>query len=200
MTDHKGQRGATAPRRKAAAAAALAVLVLYAAVATAAAGGFVQVLKASTRLDAGVWYLDADIAWSPGDEAIEALDSGLTLDIRLTIVLSEQRRLLWDPKVAELEQRYDLRYHALTQRFIVTNLNSGEQSTFGTLQSALRTLGEVRSLPVIDDALLEEGESYDVGLSAELDMEELGGPLKIISFFWNDWRIASEWERWTLQR
>ena len=198
--DQAAQRGTTAPGRRAAAAMALVVLALWVAVAAAAEGGFVQVLKASTRLDAGVWYLDADIAWSPGDDAIEALDSGLTLDIKLTIVLSEQRRLLWDPKAAELEQRYDLRYHALTQRFIVTNLNSGEQTTFGSLQSALRTLGEVRGLPVIDDALLEDGESYDVALSAELDMEELGGPLKIISFFWNDWRIASEWERWPLRR
>jgi len=198
--DHAAHRGATAPRRRAAAAMALVLLVLYAAVAAAAAGGFVQILKGSTRLDDGVWYLDADIAWSPGDEAIEALDSGLTLDIRLTIVLSEQRRLLWDPDVAELEQRYDLRYHALTQRFIVTNLNSGEQSTFGTLQAALRTLGEVRDFPVIDDALLKAGKSYGVALLAELDMEELGGPLKIISFFWNDWRVASEWERWPLER
>jgi len=198
--DHAAQRGAIAPRRRATATTALVLLVLFAAAAAAAAGGFVQILKASTRLDEGVWYLDADIAWSPGDEAIEALDSGLTLDIRLTILVSERRRLLWDPEVAELEQRYDLRYHALTQRFIVTNLNSGEQSTFGSLQSALRTLGEIRDFPVIDDALLRNGESYEVALAAELDMEELGGPLKIISFFWNDWLIASEWERWPLER
>ncbi len=198
--DHAAQRGAIAPRRRATATTALVLLVLFAAAAAAAAGGFVQILKASTRLDEGVWYLDADIAWSPGDEAIEALDSGLTLDIRLTILVSERRRLLWDPEVAELEQRYDLRYHALTQRFIVTNLNSGEQSTFGSLQSALRTLGEIRDFPVIDDALLRNGEPYEVALAAELDMKELGGPLKIISFFWNDWRIASEWERWPLER
>jgi len=198
--DHAAQRGAIAPRRRATATTALVLLVLFAAAAAAAAGGFVQILKASTRLAEGVWYLDADIAWSPGDEAMEALDSGLTLDIRLTILVSERRRLLWDPEVAELEQRYDLRYHALTQRFIVTNLNSGEQSTFGSLQSALRTLGEIRDFPVIDDALLRNGESYEVALAAELDMEELGGPLKIISFFWNDWLIASEWERWPLER
>ena len=197
---HAAYGGGSAPRRKAAATTALVLLVLLASAASAAAGGFVQVLKASTHLDEGVWYLDADIAWSPGDEAIEALDSGLTLDIRLTIVVSERRRLLWDPDVAELEQRYDLRYHALTQRFIVTNLNSGEQSTFGSLQSALRTLGEVRNFPVIDDALLRDGEPYDVALSAELDMEELGGPLKIIRFFWNDWRVATGGERWPLER
>jgi hypothetical protein len=196
---HWAHGGATALRRTAAAAAAL-VLVMLPILSAAAPVGFVQILKTSTTQDAGVWYLDADIAWSPGDEAREALDSGLTLDVTLTIVLSERRRLLWDPNVAELEQRYGLTYHALTQRFIVRNLNSGEQSTHASLQTALRAMGEVRRLPIIDDSLLEDDENYDVALRAEIDVKQLGGPLALISFLWNDWRVESEWERWPLER
>jgi CBS domain-containing protein len=196
---HRAHGGATTLRRRAAAAAAL-VLVMLPALSTAAAVGFIQILKTSTTQEAGVWYLDADIAWSPGDEAREALDSGLTLDVTLTIVLTKRRRLLWDPNVAELEQRYGLNYHALTQRFIVLNRNSGEQSTHGSLQAALRAMGEVRRLPIIDDSLLEDDENYDVGLRAELDVKQLGGPLALISFLWNDWRVESEWERWPLER
>lgn len=192
-------RGATALRRTAAATLALAC-VLLCTPAIGATGGFVQILKASTQLRDGVWYLDADIAWRPGDEAREALDSGLALEVKLDIIVSRQRKLLWDPNVAELEQRYTLRYHALTQRFIVVNRNSGEQFTFGSLDAALRALGDVRHLPVIDDSLLEEGERYHVALRAELDMKQLGGPLALIAFLWNDWRVASEWEQWRLQR
>lgn len=196
---HGVNRGGSALRRTAAAVAALALVVLPWA-AGAAAGGFAQILRASTELDEGVWYLDADIAWSPADDAREALDSGLTLDARLTIELTRRRGLLWDPEVAQLEQHYELRYHALTQRFIVRNRNSGEQSTFGSLESALRALGDVRRLPVIDDSLLDDDARYEVALRAELDMQKLGGPLALIGFLWNDWRVASEWERWPLER
>ena len=53
-----------------------------------------------------------------------------------------------DAGVAALEQRYELSYHALSQRYLVRNLNTGEQQDFGTLQAALDRLGEVRGLPV----------------------------------------------------
>ena len=36
-----------------------------------------------------------------------------------------------------LEQSYELSYHALSQRYLVRNLNTGEQQDFGTLQAAL---------------------------------------------------------------
>ena len=42
-----------------------------------------------------------------------------------------------DASVAALEQRYELSYHALSQRYLVRNLNTGEQQDFGSLQAAL---------------------------------------------------------------
>ena len=45
----------------------------------------------------------------------------------------------------------------LSQRYIVRNLNSGDQDSFATLYSALNSLGRVQGLPVIDDALLHTG-------------------------------------------
>ncbi|MEJ2522940.1 MAG: DUF4390 domain-containing protein [Gammaproteobacteria bacterium] len=195
---HSRHNGSPALRRTAAILVALVLAV--ALVPRAEAAGFVQVLKASMSLRDGVWYLDADVAWSPSEAAREALDSGVTLDVILRVAVSERRRFLWDPDVAELEQRYELQYHALTQRFILRNLNSGQQRTFATLDAALRALSEVRQLPVLDDALLDDDEQYDVGLKAEMDMKQLGGPLALISFLWNDWQLESEWERWPLQR
>ena len=180
---------------------AIAVLGLHMLLAGAArADAPIEIVDASTRLEEGVWYLDADIDYRLNDTALEALENGLELDIELVIQLTERRRLLWDPEFAELKQRYGLRYHALTERYILRNRNSGEQVSFGALQPALEALGTVRRLPVIDDALLSEEERYDVGLRAIIDIKKLGGALVVFRLFWNDWRITSDWARWRLGR
>ena len=160
----------------------------------------IDVRSALTRLQAGVWFLDADIDYTLNETAIEALESGLALDIELTIRLTQRRRLIWDPTFAELKQRYQLQYHALTERYILRNLNSGEQASFGTLSSALLELGTVRSLPIIDDALLSRGERYDVAIRAVVDIKQLRGPLAVIRLLWNDWRITGDWVKWRLGR
>ncbi len=180
-------------------AAASLLLVLLLPARGAYAEG-IEVRNASTRLQAGVWFLDADIDYSLNEATLEALENGLALDVELTIRLTQRRRLIWDPLHAELKQRYQLQFHALTERYIVRNLNSGEQVSFASLAAALAALGTVRSLPVIDDALLSRGERYHVALRAVVDIKEIGGPLAMIRFLWNDWRVTGEWVRWRLDR
>jgi hypothetical protein len=175
----------------------LVALMLPAGSAGAADG--IELHNASTRLQGGIWYLDVDVGYGLNEAAREALENGLALDVELTIRLTQRRRIIWDPQFAELKQRYELQFHALTERYIVRNLNSGEQATYGTLAAALDELGKVRSLPIIDDALLNRGERYYVAVSAIVDIKDLGGPLALIRFLWNDWRMASEWVRWRLQ-
>jgi hypothetical protein len=194
----RAERWINQPRWRVAAAGLLVALCLQAGGARADEG--IEIRSAATRLQAGVWFLDADIDYGLNDTALEALDSGLLLDVELTIRLTQRRRLVWDPTFAELRQRYTLQYHALTERFILRNLNSGEQATFGSLAAALAALGTVRALPIIDDALLSRGERYDVSIRAVVDIKQLRGPLAVITFLWNDWRIASDWERWRLKR
>lgn len=158
----------------------------------------IEIRNATTRLEAGVWFLDADIDYRLNETAREALDSGLELDVELTIRLTQRRRIIWNSQFAELKQLYSLQYHALTGRYILRNLNSGEQTTFGSLPVALNALGSLRGLPVIDDALLNRGERYYVSIRAIVDIEDFGGPLAIIRLLWNDWRISSDWIRWRL--
>lgn len=181
------------------AAAGLFATLMLAGGALGAEEG-IEVRQASTRLQGGVWFLDADIAYTLNDPAREALDNGLALDIELTIRLTQRRRVIWDSTFAELRQRYQLQYHALTERYIVRNLNSGEQASFGSLNAALDALGTVRALPIIDDALLARGERHYVNIRAVVDIKQLGGPMALVRFLWNDWRIAGDWVRWRLDR
>lgn len=194
----RAEQRSDAPGWQLAAAALLVALWLPAAGASADEG--IEVHDAGTRLQGGIWYLDAEIEYRLSDAALEALDSGIVLDIELTIRLTQRRRIIWDPVFAELKQRYELQFHALTERYILRNLNSGEHSTFGTLPAALDALGAVRALPIIDDALLSRGSRHFVAIRAVVDIKKLGGPLALIRFLWNDWRIASDWVQWRLDR
>ena len=175
-----------------------ALCLLLASLARAAEG--LVIVDAQTRLEGGVWYLDADIEYQLSATALEALESGLLLDFELEIRLERRRRVIWDAEFAELRQRYQLQYHALTERYITRNLNSGEQSSHATLGAALAALGQVRGLPVIDDALIDPETKYFVEVRAAVEIKGKGGPLAVVRVFWNDWRTESDWLRWRLGR
>ncbi len=178
----------------------LSVGVFQASAALGDDDGRVKVRNAYAELRDGVFYLNARLDYRLGDEAIEALRSGVPLDLELEINVEQRRRYIWDPTVAALRQNYQLSYHALSERYLVRNVNSGEQRSFANLEAALLELGRVRDLPIIDESLLDERNRYVVRLRAIVDIRQLTGPLSILTFFWNDWRIASDWYQWPLQK
>ena len=162
--------------------------------------GYFEVRSASTRLAGGVHLLDGRLQLVLSSEALQALSSGVPLTIELQLELIRVRRFVWDDAAAELALRYELEYRPLSQRYIVRNLNSGNQDSFATLYSALNNLGRVQGLPVIDDALLEADKDYRVRLRALLNTQQYPAPLRML-FFWRDqWQLQSEWYEWLLER
>jgi hypothetical protein len=161
--------------------------------------GRFEVRTATATLQNGVYYLDGRIEYRLSTDMREALEAGVPLTFRLDVELIRIRRFWPDVTHASLRQRYVLEFHALSERYIVLNLNSGEQVTFATLFSALNHLGRVDELPLIDAALLDDGRRYEVRLRAVLDVERLSGPLRLLAFWRRDWSVASEWYTWQLR-
>jgi hypothetical protein len=147
-----------------------------------------------------VYYLDAKILYDLPTTADEALRSGVTLTVEVQIEVERLRRfLLPDKGVASLLQRYALQYHALSDRYIVRNINSAEQATYPTLAAAEAALGNVQDLPVLDAALLEGGARHQISVRATLSIRRLPVPLRLFAVFFDDWRVESEWYRWRFQ-
>jgi hypothetical protein len=161
--------------------------------------GYFEIREANTQLKNGVYFLDALIEYRLSSEARSALQSGLPLTIRVEVELLKNRRFWFDNEEAALHQRYQLEYHALSERFTVQNLNSGDQTSFSTLYAALDWLGHVNHLPLIDAALIEPGHEYYARMRAVLDAEKLPGPLRLIAFWRRDWSLGSDWYRWQIQ-
>ena len=162
--------------------------------------GYFEVRSASTQPVDGVHTLDARLQLVLSSEALAALESGVTLTIELQLQVIRTRRFYIDDVEAELAVRYELQYSPVSQRYIVRNVNSGDQDSFATLYSALNSLGRVQRLPVIDDALLIEDRSYRVRLRAMLNTERYPAALRVLFFWRGQWQLQSEWFEWSLKR
>lgn len=157
-----------------------------------------DVVSASTRLEGGVYRLNARIDYRFSDAALEALQNGVPLTVELDMEVRRRRPWLWDETVYALTQRFRLEYHTLSRQYLASNLNSGERRGFPTRSGAVRFMGQIADFPFLDKSLLDPDERYEGALRARLDIEALPAPLRLLAYLSDDWRLASEWYSWPL--
>ncbi|HEX5787376.1 MAG TPA: DUF4390 domain-containing protein [Woeseiaceae bacterium] len=184
--------------------ALVAVCVPFLALTVAAQGqierqGYFEVRSATTTLENGVYRLDARLQLVLSSEALEALNSGVPLTIELQTQVIRVRRFILDEVEAEISTTFELEYRPLSQRYIVQNLNSGDQESFATLFSALNNLGRITSLPVIDEAVLDPDSGYRIRTRAMLQTQQYPAPLRLLFFWRSEWHLQSEWSEWILK-
>lgn len=160
----------------------------------------VSVTNASISRDDGVYEFDAAIDIGLPGGARRAIDGGLTLRLDYEIEIARVRRYLPDAGLAAIVQSFELSYHALSQRYLVRNLNTGEQQDFGSVDAALDRVSEVRGLPLIDASLLEPEARYEFRVRAAIDLRTAPDVLAWALFWTDDWNATSEWYSWTLPR
>ena len=185
-------------RRRVAVLAALSLAPCLPVAAQEDPGRF-DVRTAGVTLTAGVYYLDAWVEYRLSTDAREALDAGVPLTFDLDVEFLHPRWYWTDEIVGRLTQSYQLQYHALSERYVVLNVNSEEQTTFATLFSALNFLGRIGELPLIDAALLNPNNVYDIRIRTLLRVEAVPDPWRFLAFWRRDWSLRSEWYRWRMQ-
>ena len=178
--------------------AALLCLFISGIFATSSHAEGFRILAAETKLKNNVFLLEANMDLKFSVDALEALRSGVPLIVLVNIEVLKDRNWWWDKTIAELEQGYLLLYHALSEKYIIHNLNSGSQQNFNSLNTALHSLSNLRDLPLIDKNLLEEGDNYYVRLRTYLDIESLPAPMRPIAYISSQWQLESDWFTWQL--
>lgn len=177
----------------------LAALAVPGAPAAAAEEGAFVVEQAGTRLENGVYRLDAWIRYRFSGAVLEALENGVPLTVEVQIEVSRSRWYWMAEEVAELSQFYLLQFHALSRQYLLTSLNSGAQRSFSSLPSAVAVMGRIQGLPILDRKLLQPETTYAVRLRARLDIESLPSPLRPVAYLSDEWRLVSEWYEWSLR-
>jgi hypothetical protein len=150
------------------------------------------------RPQANVYLLDANVDYRFSEEALEALDNGVPLTLQLSIEINRKRNWWLNAGVASLQQRYRLQFHPLSHQYLLHNINSGAYYAFQSLTAAVDAMGSLRNFPLLDAQLIQDGESYEVLLQAELDIEALPSPLRPLAYITPAWRLNSDWYKWSL--
>jgi len=163
-----------------------------------AAGFNIQSLE--TLMQERVYLLNARFQYSFSKEAIEALEHGVPLLILVDIEILSPRWYWADKTIADLEQGYLLLYHALSENYVIHNLNSGTQNNFVNLRQALTFLSQIKELPILDANLLEKDKEYYLRVRTHLDIESLPAPMRPLAYISSDWQLASDWYEWPLQK
>ncbi len=177
----------------------VAVLFGFALVSPSVSAEGFQVRSADSKLVERVYMLDARIDYRFSEPTLEALQNGVPLIVLVDIEVEQVRKWWFNKTIAELQQGYLLLYHALTEKYIINNLNSGVQKNYDSLGSALAALGRIDDLPLLDANLVKMDEQYQVNLQTYLDLEALPAPMRPIAYISSQWRLESDWYQWPLK-
>jgi hypothetical protein len=159
--------------------------------------GVLEVRSAYVNVDGGVFLLHARVEYPDNPEIRDALRDGITLSFDLDTRVERNRRYWFDAEVVSLSLRRDLSFHAVSERYIVRDVRSGDQRNYATLEEALKELGTVDGWPILVEPQLDGGQ-YQVGVRAGVRRGRLPSSLRALMFWTDDWHRTSEWYSWSL--
>jgi Domain of unknown function (DUF4390) len=177
---------------------ALLLMPLTGALAAAEPNPPFGIRTAYVQLVDGVYLLSARLHLTLNEKLREALKDGVALKLEVELEVNGSRRFWLNEGVASLRQLYQLQYDAVSGRYLVRNLNSGEQTSFPTLDDALEQVTQISGLPVLDRALIEPGRRYEFNLRVTRDLGDIPYALRVLMFWTDDWHRVSEWYTWPL--
>ena len=177
---------------------ALAALLATSSRARAEAlDGVLAVRSAYVNIDHGVFLLHARVDYPEGPAIRNALRDGITLAFDLDVRIERERRLWFNANIVEVTLHRELSYHAVSDRYVVRDVRSGDQDTFAVLDEALGSIGKVDGWPILVEPQLDGG-NYTISVRAGVRRGQLPASLRALMFWTDDWARQSEWYTWSL--
>ena len=174
------------------------LLLSFFALPAAAAPG-ITLSQVNAPIKGGLLHLDAvaDVRLPAG--ARTALDNGVDLFLDTTIQVLSKRRFLPDKRIAELNVRRRIAFHALTNKYTVDDLTYGTRKSFSSLLNALVYAGKYQNVSLVDVSLAKPFDTSLMRMRIKLSRRELPIALRLKSYFTRDWYLSSGWYVWPLQ-
>jgi hypothetical protein len=162
-------------------------------------GSAITFKAVSVGVDDDMVLLDIAEQYELSDNMLEALENGVPLTFVTYINMRRQRNLMWDENMVELEVKNVLRYHPLSSQYRVDHLYTNTQQEFATRDAALRALGEIRDLPLIQEQRLEPGKFYLIDVQTAHKIDALPLPLRPRAYVSPGWHLSSKVWEWQLK-
>lgn len=159
---------------------------------TIASEGLFEIRSAQTYLENDRYFLNANVNYELSEESIRALQSGIALTIIFQLEVIKERWYLWNEKIATATYSAIVRFHPLSNQYVVSHVEKDKSYVFANLTELLSILGMVRSIPLLEKSQLNNDHSYQVRLSTYLDIEALPPSLRTIAYFSKEWKMFSD--------
>jgi Domain of unknown function (DUF4390) len=179
------------------AAGGAVALLAASALPADALDGVLEVHSAYVNVDRGVFLLHARVEYPVSPAIRNALRDGVTLTFDVDARVDRERHLWFNSNIVDVTLRRELSYHAVTDRYVVREVRSGDQTSFASLEDALDFLGKVNDWPILVEPQLDEG-NYSISVRAGVRRGSLPASLRSLLFWTNDWARVSEWYTWSL--
>lgn len=179
----------------------LAALVLAAAVGTgvhAQNQNRFEIRNAYVELDGDTWLLDVTLDLALGQAALRAFADGVPLVLALDYEASVERRLLPDETVVSRTRRWQIAYDAISQRFVVTDVASGEHVSHASQEDALEALARLSGVEVADTDTLPPTGRFDMRVRASVDIGDVPVAMRML-LFWRTWSRTTDWYAWKVR-
>lgn len=144
------------------------------------------------------YKLDASLSYTLTPRVIEALENGVPITFYQTFELTEPMAVIgsyldWRSTLWQTKLRFELRYHALTEQYVLLNLETQHRQSFTSLYSALTALGKVNDFILPPEYLVEAGDEVQLSLKTGLDLHALPTPMRPGAIISTKWQLDSEW-------
>ncbi|THF56264.1 MAG: DUF4390 domain-containing protein [Methylophaga nitratireducenticrescens] len=172
------------------------IVFVFVSVQTVQAESF-YIADAHTSPAGNGYLLNAEINYPLNARVKEALYNGVPITfvqeiqlIRVYPVLGEWWQ--WRNNIWSTEIRYVLRYHDLSQQYLLHSMATKTHRNFPTMEGALNAMGEIKDLSLPPQHTLET-DNLILRLRSQLDLNALPSPMRPGAFLSSKWDLASDW-------
>jgi hypothetical protein len=174
----------------------LLTLLLWLFSPNASAESF-AVIKAQIDHIGNAHVFSGQISYPLTPRVKEALHNGVPITFEQEFELIDSTPILgywhWDDVLWNTTLRFQLRFHALTQQYILESLETRHSQSFTSLESALRIMGEINNLP-LPPRFTEQTDDLVFRVRSGIDLNALPTPMRPGALVSSKWQLDSPWK------
>ena len=170
------------------------LLALLLVAALAAHAGSIEPKRAALTPGDDAYTLSAEFAIDLGTRLEDAVARGVPLYFNLEFVLERSRKYWVNEHITTRSLTYRLAYSGLTRQYRLTTGNLHQN--FGSLAEAMRVVGRIAALPVLEKDALKSGESYEAAVRLALDRSQLPKPFQVDAITDRELQVETRVLRW----
>jgi hypothetical protein len=145
------------------------------------------------------YVLSAQIDYPLTPRVIEALQNGVPITFFQELKLVESFPLLgkfwqWETDLWQSRLHYELRYHALSEQYVLKSLDTGAQQNFPHIDGALAALGQIDDLSLPPE-FTQQTDNLLLLIRSGLDLSALPTPMRPGAMLSSKWQLTSPWVR-----